>query len=1094
MKTNTPHQIDFALHSGLYMAENALQEAAEKALVDLVKVRQMEVERLERELDALRAHYSYLFKSFSVPTFPCGHEVSEPFEIAIEIYDYPNGNDASKSGNNSLPYSSEPDSARITKQLESPSSTHEYVATIADEANKKKEVVLICPARHLIPTQILSSSTSGSSSKGVRNVMDWAYGDDTDLLEDGVRREKLGVQSPRKSAPNPTEISTKTVEKKPNTDRSSNDNYDLSNEESPSDEDAATGSEESSSEFNDIKAGSTRYIKPADSDSEEVSSPSSSSASESLTKQELSPLTIKKVMSEEIARITWQPKSKAPSSSSEESEESSSSSDDCTSKNRRHAHIERASLGRAREPNVSKAASTLCLSSDASPEDHFDWMALGLQGPWLPLASDDKSLGASTVKDQLPLPLKFPSIASYVSMFQKLVGEEVKAVLLSDWERFKAEQDSSSQALTESQDSRAQSSRWQMRSMVQTMGDPFHYFEAQWMEGPNVNFDVGEFLCITLPETKEVKAVAIVHYQGRNQAPLLRTRVPWGSSLGKCVLLRLCNMVSLRRMYLAVSTISDIFSPMQQQILDPLANIKFLRPQTTLGDTVDGDTRIELSFEFLRTFNDRKRLNTSQLLSISCLLHMRQGFQLVQGPPGTGKTSTIIGMVSSLLIEEPSVRILVCAPSNAALDEVAARLVNRMLDKSGDFYSPVDGAIVRFGSKRVIHPLVHSISLDTLCARIPSSSHRSKSWVDLLDGASVVCATLSGCGNTTFDELENKFDVIIVDEAAQAVEAEVVIALKRVRGRCVMVGDPRQLPATVFQRPSAAYGRSLFERFEEGGVPVLVLNTQYRMHPSICLYPSRQFYGGALKDSVRVSSMQSIFTDEVCVGGIIIRGCRFKLGHYCFMDVGWGTEREELVGHSRANFEEALVVCNVVESVVKGLISGLKPNVGVITPYIAQRGVIEGQLARRGIDSTACEVNTVDGFQGREKDVIVLSCVRAMADRGLGFVSDERRMNVALTRAKYSLIVVGHAETLQKWSPTWGSLIDDAQQRGCYQVLTNKRNQDTSSRNWRQNHPQKDFCGSMEIDIKCQHSRKRGSNCTEERLQKKMGYTKPIAS
>lgn len=110
---------------------------------------------------------------------------------------------------------------------------------------------------------------------------------------------------------------------------------------------------------------------------------------------------------------------------------------------------------------------------------------------------------------------------------------------------------------------------------------------------------------------------------------------------------------------------------------------------------------------------------------------------------------------------------MVCAPSNAALDEVAARLVNRMLDKSGDFYSPVDGAIVRFGSKRVIHPLVHSISLDTLCARIPSSSHRSKSWVDLLDGASVVCATLSGCGNTTFDELENKFDVIIVGKLSQ---------------------------------------------------------------------------------------------------------------------------------------------------------------------------------------------------------------------------------------------------------------------------------------------------------------------------------------
>lgn len=101
--------------------------------------------------------------------------------------------------------------------------------------------------------------------------------------------------------------------------------------------------------------------------------------------------------------------------------------------------------------------------------------------------------------------------------------------------------------------------------------------------------------------------------------------------------------------------------------------------------------------------------------------------------------------------------------------------------------------------------------------------------------------------------------------------------------------------------------------------------------------------------------MQSIFGAEV---GMSIRGCRFKLGHYCFMDVGWGTEREELIGHSRANYEEALVVCNVVEGVVKGLLPGLKPNVGVIT--------------------------------------------------------------------------------LQKWSRAWGSLIDDARNRGCYQVLTNR--------------------------------------------------------
>lgn len=184
--------------------------------------------------------------------------------------------------------------------------------------------------------------------------------------------------------------------------------------------------------------------------------------------------------------------------------------------------------------------------------------------------------------------------------------------------------------------------------------------------------------------------------------------------------------------------------------------------------------------------------------------------------------------------------------------------------------------------------------------------------------------------------------------------------------------------------------------------------------------------------------MESIFKTELSERKMTINGCSFQLGHYCFMDVGWGIEREEIVGHSRANFEEALVVCNVVEGVVKGLLQGIKPNLGVITPYIAQRGVIEDQLESRGIDSTACEVNTVDGFQGREKDVIILSCVRAMADHGLGFVSDERRMNVALTRAKYSLILVGHAETLQKWSSAWGSLIEDARKRGFYQVLKNR--------------------------------------------------------
>lgn len=109
-------------------------------------------------------------------------------------------------------------------------------------------------------------------------------------------------------------------------------------------------------------------------------------------------------------------------------------------------------------------------------------------------------------------------------------------------------------------------------------------------------------------------------------------------------------------------------------------------------------------------------------------------------------------------------RILVCAPSNAALDEMAARLMHGMLDKSGNVYSPMDGSIVRFGSYRAIHPIVQVISLDSLTQRL-SGSGRPRAWADILDGASVVCATLSGCGSHTFDELEKMFDIVIIGES-----------------------------------------------------------------------------------------------------------------------------------------------------------------------------------------------------------------------------------------------------------------------------------------------------------------------------------------
>lgn len=132
-------------------------------------------------------------------------------------------------------------------------------------------------------------------------------------------------------------------------------------------------------------------------------------------------------------------------------------------------------------------------------------------------------------------------------------------------------------------------------------------------------------------------------------------------------------------------------------------------------------------------------------------------------------------------------KVLICAPSNAALDEIAARLMHHMLDKAGNWYSPVDGALVRFGSKRVMHPLVQSVSLDSLGNRLSSSSNRSRSWVEILEGASVVCATLSGCGNTIFDELERKFDVLIVGKLAVYFPCDILL-LSVMDLQCLLLG------------------------------------------------------------------------------------------------------------------------------------------------------------------------------------------------------------------------------------------------------------------------------------------------------------------
>jgi senataxin len=430
-------------------------------------------------------------------------------------------------------------------------------------------------------------------------------------------------------------------------------------------------------------------------------------------------------------------------------------------------------------------------------------------------------------------------------------------------------------------------------------------------------------------------------------------------------------------------------------------------------------------------------------------------------------------------------KVLVCAPSNSALDEITLRIMQSgLLGPTGEAYSPT---LVRVGVNA--HRSVERVSMDALVrerlgkeeeemrapgfgrgrrgggggggaderavsasrtnaptpnagAPLPAEKKferalaKDRLKLAILDEARVVCSTLSFSGSGMFSRMTKPFDVVVVDEAAQAVEPSVLVPLCYGAKQVFLVGDPRQLPATVLSALATKkmYNQSLFKRLERCGYPVHVLATQYRMHPEIRAFPSRQFYDDRLVDAPRMAAR----TKRPWHRCALFRP-------FVFVDVHQGREYRPSGpdGASWANEEEAEACVAIVKALVRGydeLSSG--ENVGVISPYKAQASAIRRRLADAlGADlAAAIDVNSIDGFQGREKDVCVFSVVRAPGSRGddatrrggyargLGFVADERRINVGLTRARSSLIVLGSAEKLKR-DENWGALVRSAKER-----------------------------------------------------------------
>ncbi|KAK6281230.1 hypothetical protein POUND7_015055 [Theobroma cacao] len=270
-------------------------------------------------------------------------------------------------------------------------------------------------------------------------------------------------------------------------------------------------------------------------------------------------------------------------------------------------------------------------------------------------------------------------------------------------------------------------------------------------------------------------------------------------------------------------------------------------------------------------------------------------------------------------------------------------------------------------------------------------------------------------------------NVLVIDEAAQLKECESPIPLQLPGiAHSILVGDECQLPATVVSNVSseAGFGRSLFERLSTLGHSKHLLNIQYRMHPSISCFPNASFYYNRILDApcVKHRSYEKHYLPWP------------MFGPYSFINV-CGRDEVDDVGYSHRNMVEVAVVQRLVRTLYKAWDgSREKLSVGIISPYAAQVVAIQEKLGVKyeKTDGFALKVKSVDGFQGGEEDIIIISTVRSNSSGAIGFMSNPQRTNVALTRARHSLWILGNGETLAKSYSFWEALVDDAKARHCF--------------------------------------------------------------
>ena len=468
-------------------------------------------------------------------------------------------------------------------------------------------------------------------------------------------------------------------------------------------------------------------------------------------------------------------------------------------------------------------------------------------------------------------------------------------------------------------------------------------------------------------------------------------------------------------------------------------------------------------------------LNPSQHLAVQAILHNRD-IAIVHGPPGTGKTTTLVAAIKALVQTESTV--LVAAPSNTAADLLTERLANQGLNvvRIGNV-SRVDDSVLGHTVDALLagHPEAKNIKkVKFEAAEIRRQAHRYKrsfhpedrrernhlkqqakdldAWArmledrlvdEILSNAQAITCTLVGAAHPLLEK--RRFRTCVIDEAAQALEPACWIPITKC-SRVVLAGDPFQLPPTVKNLDAARQGLSttLIERcLENMPDQVSLLTVQYRMHRVIMGFSNAYFYSGALEAHASVADRELVHQSLYAEPGVTFidtAGC------------GFDERLQETPGAlhrslSRFNAEEALLVREHLLQLAQRVGSPSEtapensqqmPSIGILSPYREQVNYLEKmflddvQLAPLLLSKTIT-INTIDGFQGQERDVVYISLVRSNTKHEIGFLQDYRRMNVAMTRARMVLVVIGDSATIGH-NKFYQSFLDYCAEHGAYRT------------------------------------------------------------